>query len=194
MPPIPFELLQKCTKKERAFILILVANPGMSQREAYLTAGFKASSRDSADANASKCLRKARVSEALGVMRRQALKRDVEKTELSANRVLEEIRRIAFYDLAGVFDDIGNVKPISQWTVEQRAALASFEVIVRHANGCNDCQTETIHKIRMLSKIKALQLLMKHFNLLDIRTPNDSENWEKWSARLVSARNRSVHD
>ena len=187
--PTSFELLQKCTPKEQRFILLLVANPTMSQREAYLEAGFKASSAESADANASKCIRKDQVSQALAAMRQQVLGKAVEKAELSAQRTLEEVRRLAFVDLAGVFDEIGNIKPLKDWTDEQRASLAGFEVIVKNAQA-GDGKTDTVYKIKVTDKLRALEMLMKHFMLLADTKAGDSEDWGKWAARLAMARNR----
>ena len=188
-PPTALELLQKCTPKEQKFILLLVANPTMSQRDAYLQAGFRASSPGSADANASKCLRKDGVSRALAAMRQQVLGKAIEKAQLSAERVLEEVRRLAFVDVAGCFDDAGNLKPLKDWTVEQRAALAGFEVIIKNAEAGGGV-TDIVHKIRMESKTKNLELLMRHFMLLADPKPTDSEDWDKWAARLAAARNR----
>lgn len=105
----------------------------MPQREAYLRAGFRAGSPGSADANASKCIRKDQVSRALAAIRQQVLGKAIEKAELSAERTLEEVRRLAFVDLAGVFDEVGNIKPLKDWSDEQRASLAGFEVIVKNA-------------------------------------------------------------
>lgn len=45
--------------------------------------------------------------------------------ELSATRVLEELRRIAFIDARSFYDEHGNIEPVSEWTAEQGAALTS---------------------------------------------------------------------
>ena len=48
-----------------------------------------------------------------------------------------------------------NLKPFSEWKVEQQAALSGFKVIIKNAErGAGE--THTVHKIRMTSKEKAL--------------------------------------
>ena len=91
--------------------------------------------------------------------------RQLEQADLSAVRVLEEYRRLAFLDLRTFFDDDGNLKPIKDLTPEQGAALASFEVIKKNAEA-GDGIIDTVHKIKVWDKTKALQDLAKHFGLL----------------------------
>lgn len=50
---------------------------------------------------------------------------------LAASRVLEEIRRVAFADVRRLFDEFGNVKPISEWTDDEPAAIASIQMVRR---------------------------------------------------------------
>lgn len=65
-------LLGKCTRKEQAFILNLLADPTGNQTHAYERAGFKARG-DSARANAAKCLAKDRCRAAFDSLRTQML-------------------------------------------------------------------------------------------------------------------------
>ena len=85
--------------------------------------------------------------------------------KLTASRVLEEIRRLAFSDARGFWDESGNLKPIKDLTAEQGSVLSSFEAIIKNAKA-GDNQTDTIHKIRLWDKTRALELLAKHFKLL----------------------------
>lgn len=89
----------------------------------------------------------------------------LESNELSASRVLEEMRRLAFADLRSFFDDAGNLKPIRELTAEQGAVLGSVEVVHRNLTS-GDKQTDTIHKIKTWDKVRALEMLGKHFALL----------------------------
>jgi hypothetical protein len=45
--------------------------------------------------------------------------------DLTAVRVLEEYRRLAFIDLRSFFDEKGELKPPKEWSAEQGAALSS---------------------------------------------------------------------
>jgi len=51
------------------------------------------------------------------------------KAELTAERTLEEIRRIAFFDFGALFDDRGHLKNIKTLPPEVRSAIASTEVV-----------------------------------------------------------------
>lgn len=91
--------------------------------------------------------------------------RQLEKAELSAARVLEELRRIAFVDARSFWDDAGNLKPIKELTAEQGSVLGSFEAIIKNAKA-GDGVTDMVHKIKLVDKTRALENLAKHFGLL----------------------------
>lgn len=85
--------------------------------------------------------------------------------DLSAARVLEEMRRLAFLDTRSFFYDDGNLKPMSELSEEQGAALAGVEVIIKNAKA-GDGVTDEIHKIKLWDKPRTLEMLAKHFGLL----------------------------
>jgi len=114
----------------------------------------------------------------------------LKKADLSAARVLEELRRLAFVDVTGVFTDAGNLRPFSEWTAEQRAALAGFEVVIKNA-AAGDGHTDTVHKVKLSDKVKALDLLARHFALLHDQVTIEGD-WDKFAARLASAKLRRV--
>jgi len=92
-------------------------------------------------------------------------RRLTERAELKAERVLEEIRRVAFSDIRGFFDDKGNLKPVCELTDEQASALADFEIIKKNAEA-GDGVIDTVHKIRFWDKVRALELAAKYFGLI----------------------------
>jgi hypothetical protein len=53
----------------------------------------------------------------------------LQAADLSATRTLDELRRIAFADLAGCFDAAGNLLPLADMSPEARAAVASVKVV-----------------------------------------------------------------
>ena len=85
--------------------------------------------------------------------------------DLSAARVLEELRRIAFSDITGFFNDAGQLKTFGDLTAEQRGMLASTETLVKNVAG-GDGHTDTVLKMKVWDKLKALELLAKYFNIL----------------------------
>ena len=102
------------------------------------------------------------------------LLRGIERAELSAARTLEEARRNAFSDIGALFDERGKLKPIHTLPAEARSTIASVEVIVKNAAG-GDGHTDVIHKVKLWSKDKALELLAKHFSLLADRVKLETD-------------------
>lgn len=94
--------------------------------------------------------------------------RQLDTADLSAVRVLEEMRRLAFSDIRGFFDERGNLKAVSELTAEQGSTLASFEVIKKNA-AAGDGVIDTVHKFKVWDKTRALEMLGKHFGLLTER-------------------------
>lgn len=87
------QLLAKCTKREQAFVLNLLADPEGNQTRAYERAGFNARGA-SAMANASKCLRKDQVRAAFESMRGQVLAADQSKAIADATERREWLTRM----------------------------------------------------------------------------------------------------
>jgi phage terminase small subunit len=132
-------------------------------------------------AQGSRLLKKAEV--------QRLLLRGVERAELSAARTLEEARRNAFSDIGALFDERGNLKPIHTLPADVRSTIASVEVVIRNA-AAGDGHTDTIHKVKLWSKDKALELLMKHFSLLVERVKLETD--EKLLALLDAGRRRNA--
>lgn len=85
---------------------------------------------------------------------------------LTAQRVLDELAVHSFANVQDLFDEeTGNLKPIHRLTRAQAALISSFEVIKKNAEA-GDGKIDVIHKVRVWDKIKALEMLAKHFALL----------------------------
>lgn len=105
--------------------------------------------------------------------------RQLDKADLTASRVLEELRRLAFADPRALFDADGNLKPIQQLDAETASTIASFEVIKKNA-AAGDGVIDTVHKIRTVDKTKALDSLAKHFGLLKEQIEHSGALVIKW--------------
>jgi phage terminase small subunit len=114
--------------------------------------------------------------------------KQIETAELSAARVLEEYRRLAFVDVRGFYDEAGHLKPIGQLTAEQGSALAGVETMRRNVEA-GDGVTDTVYKIKLWDKVRSLESLAKHFGLLIDRV-QISGDLELVSTRLADARRR----
>lgn len=130
----------------------------LNATQAAIRAGY---SKKTAKAQGSRLLTKADIAQAVA----SGTAKQLASAELTATRVLEEYRRLAFMDARSFFDDRGNLKPFSELTEEQGSALAGFEAIIKNAQA-GDGVTDTIHKIKFWDKTRALESLAKHFGLL----------------------------
>lgn len=126
--------------------------------QAAIRAGYSAKA---AETNGPRLLRNAQVAAEVQRLQREKL----DASGLTAARVLEEMRRLAFSDVRGFFDAKGNLKEVWELTPEQGAALASVEVIKKNIT-TGDGEIDTIHKIKTWDKPRSLEMLAKHFGLL----------------------------
>jgi len=142
-------------------------------------------SETAADGQAWENLRKPQIAAAVAAGKA----RQMAACELSAVRVLEECRRLAFSNVRDYFEADGTAKHPQSLTVEQGAALAGFEVVIRNLDP-GDGHTDTIHKFKLWDKPRVLELLAKHFKLVTDKIEISDPNADLRIARLVAARKR----
>lgn len=148
--------MAELTPKQRQFVAEYLID--LNATQAAMRAGYSAKT---ANEQASRLLANASVAQAVADGQAKRL----QKAELTAERVLEEMRRLAFSDVRALFDAEGNLKPLHQLTVEESACISSLEVIIKNAQA-GDGKTDTVHKIRVWDKTRTLEMLAKHFGLL----------------------------
>jgi phage terminase small subunit len=134
----------------------------LSPSAAAIEAGY---GRKSASKRAWRLLRRPEVREAIDRLQEQRLSHE----NLSAQRVLQELARVAFADLRGLVDSEGRLKPVSEWTPEQGAAVAQCDVILGNAD-MGDHRRDRVVRVKGWDKTKALEMLAKHFSLLADKT------------------------
>jgi len=90
--------------------------------------------------------------------------RQLKSADLSATRILEEMRRVALVDPGAIFNDDGRLKAVSEWDEDTRRAISSVDV--KRLPGGDAAEPQEIVKVRFVSKTAALDQLGKHFGLL----------------------------
>jgi phage terminase small subunit len=125
----------------------------------------------------SRLLTNAAIAQAIAAGKAQQL----ETADISAIRVLEEMKRIALVDVRSFFDAHGDVKAMQDLTPEQGSALAGFEVLIKNAKA-GDGQTDTIHKFKLWDKPRVLELFCKHFGLLEERVQHAGNIVVSWQS------------
>lgn len=145
------------TPKQQRFVVEYLID--LNATQAAIRAGYSARA---AGTIGHENLRRPAIAEAITAQQRQL----AEQTGITALRVKEELARLAFSDVRTLFDDTGDLKSIHDLTADEAAPVASFEVIKKNA-AAGDGHTDTIHKLKVWDKTKALELLGKHFGLFD---------------------------
>lgn len=84
------------------------------------------------------------------------------RTEITADRVLQELARIGFSDIRNIFDDNGNLRSPKNWSDATAAAVSSVEVVTR---SLGEGDVEYVHKIKVWDKNSALEKIGKHLGM-----------------------------
>lgn len=98
------------------------------------------------------------------------------RTDITADRVLEEVARLAFLDVVHLLNPDGTLKRVDEMSPEARAALAGLEVL--EMRGDEDAPVALLKKIKLTDKLGALTLLMRHMGMLNdkLKVGGDPEN------------------
>src|ERR1700674_1339317 len=89
--------------------------------------------------------------------------RALKNADITAERTMLEIARVAFAGRATMWKD-GFLLPFDQWPADALALLEGFEVVIKNA-AAGDGHTDTVHKVHLAKKLGALDILAKHFGL-----------------------------
>jgi len=127
----------------------------LNGKGAAIRAGY---AEDSAKSQAASMLQ----TEAIQVNLRRLMRKRERNYELSSERVLKELTKVAFSDIRDLYDDNGNMIPMNELDDNIAPAVASIKVKERFGkNGDSEIEKE----IRLWDKPKGLELLGKHFKL-----------------------------
>lgn len=156
------------TLKQQRFVDEYVID--LNATQAAIRAGY---SEDSAGAIGSENLTKPEIAEAVK-------KRIVElqqSTGLTAERLLNEVRRMAFFDPRKLFDENGNLKPITELDDDTAAALAAFEVTEERADIEEKSKvTGYTKKLKWYDKNAAIDKGMRYFGMLTDRVEHTGKD------------------
>ena len=172
--------MRDLTPKQKRFITEYLID--LNATQACIRAGY---SERNAGKIGPELLGKTRIAAAIG----EKTAKQLNSRELSAARILEEMRRCALVDIRTLFDAQGNLKPIHTLTEEEAAAIGGFEVIKKNAEA-GDGVIDTIHKVKVLDKTKSLEMLGKYFGLLMEHVKHSGEVTVTVEQRLSAGRQR----
>jgi phage terminase small subunit len=129
---------------------------------AYKRAGYNATTR-AATVNAARLLTNADIAAAIAAGQAKVL----QKLELTAERVLQEVARIAFFDLRKMFDSEGNPIPVHKLDADTAAAINGLDVLEEfEGSGKDRVLIGHVKKYKIADKNAALGNALKVLGLL----------------------------
>jgi phage terminase small subunit len=91
-----------------------------------------------------------------------------ERTEITADRVLKEMARLAFADIGQAFDENGGLLPIHKMPEDVRRAVASVETDeLADGSGAERAVVGQTRKVKTWDKPRVLEMLAKHLGLFE---------------------------
>jgi phage terminase small subunit len=164
------------TAKQQRFVEEYLA--GRNGTKAAIRSGY---SSKTACAIASENLKKPNISAAIA--RRTAARR--RRFDTDAERVIKELRRIAFADISGIFDERGRIKNPDDWPRETWDGIESVRYSERLALGHDGKPQRVSYRvvIRRKDSLRALEALAECWGL-NIERTRPAE----WRDRVIIAR------
>ena len=111
------------------------------------------------------------------------------RNEITADRVMTELARVAFSTAKDLFDKEGNLTPIQDMEDDAASTIVGFDVESRPGRGKNATST-TITKVRRADKMAALGILAKHFKIVAAETDGVNALASALADRLDAAKRR----
>ena len=146
-------MAKKLTPKQKAFCEEYIID--FNGTQSAIRAGY---SKNSANEIASQNLAKLSIQEYVQELTNNRSKR----TEITADRVLNEIAKLAFFNMADVINSEGNTKPLQDWS---RDELAALQEITESKIDSKEGVIVTTLKTKISDKKASLELLGRHLKL-----------------------------
>lgn len=143
------------TPKQSAFVREYLVD--LNATAAYKRAGYIAKG-NAAEVNATRLLRNAQVQAEI----QMAMNQRAQRNDITADRVLKEIARLAFFDPRRLLNGDGTPKAIHELDDDTAAAVAGIDIVTK---GNEDLGYADILKIKLADKSKNLELLGRHLKL-----------------------------
>lgn len=146
------------TDKQRRFVAEYLVD--LNGTQAAIRAGYSAKR---ADAIGYENLRKPEIAAAVA----ESMKAREQRTQITQDRVLQELARIAFFDPRKLLRDDGSPKPIQELDDDTAAALAGLDVQEEYeGSGENRVFVGYTKKYKITDKNTALTNAMRHLGML----------------------------
>lgn len=160
MPDSTEKPLRKMTPKQQRFVEEYMVD--LNGTQAAIRAGYSAKT---ANEIGSRLLTNVNVALAL----QKAMKERQNRTQITADRVLQELARLAFSDLRRAFNEDGSLKLPQEWDDDTAAAMAGVDTQTTSVSAGDEEAplSLTTKKIKVFDKGAALTLAMRHLGMLN---------------------------
>ena len=152
----------------------------LNATKAYKVAYSRCKKDETASVNGSKLLRNTKVQEYISRKQKEIEKR----TEVTQDRVIKELAKIAFLDIRKLYTDNGQLKNVADLDSDTAGAISSLETLEEY-DGYGDDREKIgdTQKVKLLDKTKALELLGRHLGIFNDKLDvNVKEKEEKKNA------------
>ncbi len=139
----------------------------LNATQAYIRAGYSARS---AEVESFKALRIPKIKAEI----QRLMEIRSKKVELTAESVLEEIKKVAFLDIREGFNDDGTMKQPKDWSDDFAKGVTSLKARIEKVAGSDDEFAE-IKELRTNDKLRALELCGKHLKLFTDKVEHSGE-------------------
>lgn len=175
--------VKKLTAKQSCFVLEYLKDLNASQ--AALRAGYKTKNPDKIG---NQLMGNARVTALI----QAEMDARAERTKVTIDELLNEYRRIAFFDMRKMLDDEGALKAPHLWDDDSAHCVAGFEVeeIYDENSEGEKVNTGRIAKVKIVDKRGALSDVMKHLGGFseDNKQKNNAASAVAAAAAIASAK------
>lgn len=153
-------MANELTDKQKRFVEEYLVD--LNATQAAIRAGY---SEKTAQEQGYQLLQKTSVSDAIAAAKAERS----ERTQITADRVLQELARIGFSDLRNVLTPGGHLIDPQEWDDDTAAAISSLEVVKTNRSDADkteeDRPIEYTHKIKTWDKVSALEKMGKHLGM-----------------------------
>lgn len=179
--------LDRLTKRQRDFVLELLADESFNAKQAAKKAGYANPSQA-----AGKLLKNNDIQRAIG----RAQRNREERTSLKADNVVEYLEAALFFNPTHYFipSDEGQawiMKDPSQLPEKYGRLIDGMEIKTVHTR---EGEEITYYKVKLISKARVLELAMKHLGMLEQRVVHSGSVQINWDDLRISMNNGDWQD
>lgn len=136
----------------------------LNATRAYKVAYPKTKKEETINSASSRMLRNVKVQEYIS----EKIKEREKRTEVTQDMVIQELSRIAFLDIRKLYNESGGLKNIQDIDEETIKAISSLETLEEYDGYGEDKEhIGNTQKVKLLDKLKALELLGKHLGMFN---------------------------